>query len=189
MRKLIVFNSVTLDGYFTDAKGDMSWAYNPNKDEEWDAFVAGNAKGGGALLFGRITYDLMVSYWPTPNAIKNNPSVAEGMNRAPKVVFSRILDKVSWNNTKLVKGDLVAEIRKMKQEPGEGLAILGSGSIVAQLAPAGLIDEYQIVVVPVVLGKGRTLFDGIEKKLTLKQIKTRTFRNGNVLLCYEPVRK
>jgi dihydrofolate reductase len=189
MRKLIVFNTVTLDGYFTDAKGDMSWAHNPNKDEEWDAFVAGNAKGGGTLLFGRITYDLMVSYWPTPNAIKNDPVVAEGMNRAPKVVFSRTLDEVSWKNTKLVKGDLVAEIRKMKQEPGEDIAILGSGSIVAQLAPAGLIDEYQIVVVPVVLGKGRTLFDGIGKKLTLKQTKTRIFGNGNVLLCYEPVRK
>ena len=108
------------------------------------------------------------------------------MNNLPKVVFSRTLDKASWNNTKLVKGDLAAEIRKMKKEPGEDMAILGSGSIVSQLAQEGVIDEYQVVVNPVVLGKGRTMFDGIKEKLTLKLTKTRTFGNGNVLLTYAP---
>ena len=108
------------------------------------------------------------------------------MNSMPKVVFSRTLDKVSWNNTKLVKGDIASEIRKMKQEPGPGTAILGSGSIVSQLAPEGLIDEYQVVVNPVVLGKGRTMFDGVKEKLNLKLTKTRTFGNGKVFLCYEP---
>jgi len=102
------------------------------------------------------------------------------------VVFSRTLDKATWNNTKLVKGGMAEEIRKMKSETGEPMAILGSGSIVSQLAQEGLIDEYQIVVNPVALGKGRTLFDGIQKKLILKLTKTRTFGNGNVLLCYEP---
>ena len=86
---------MSLDGYFTDANGDMSWAYNPNKDEEWNAFVANNAKGGGTLLFGRITYELMASYWPTHQASKNNPVVAEGMNRAQKVVFSRTLSPIA----------------------------------------------------------------------------------------------
>jgi dihydrofolate reductase len=184
MRRLTVFNQVTLDGYF--AGGEISWFKTDAKDAEWDAFVKDNAKGGGVLLFGRITYELMASYWPTPLAMQNDPVVAERMNHLQKVVFSRTLDKVTWNNTKLVKGNLAAEVRKMKEASGEDMAILGSGSIVSQLAQEGLIDEYQVVVNPVVLGKGRTMFDGIKETLTLKLTKTRTFGNGNVLLCYEP---
>jgi dihydrofolate reductase len=184
MRKVIVFNSASVDGYFVDMNGDMSWAHN--NDAEFDAFVAGNASAGGELLFGRITYELMASYWPTPFAIENYPVVAKGMNDLPKVVFSRTLAEASWNNTKLVKSGMAAEIRRMKNEPGKDMVIMGSGSIVSQLAQEGVIDEYQIVVVPVVLGKGRTMFDGIKEKLTLKLIKSRTFRNGNVFLCYEP---
>ena len=186
MRKLVSFTQVTLDGYFTGRQGDISWAHEGQQDAEWNAFVAENASGGGQLLFGRMTYDLMVSYWPTPAAREHDPVVADGMNNLPKVVFSRTLDKASWSNTRLVKGDLAAEVRKMKQEPGEDMAILGSGSIVSQLAQAGLIDEYQIVIKPVVLGEGRTMFDGVKEKLTLKLTKTRAFTNGNVLLCYEP---
>ena len=137
------------------------------------------------LVFGRITYELMASFWPTPLAIESMPVVAERMNSMPKVVFSRTLDQASWNNTKLVKGDMAAEVRKMKKEPGDGMVIMGSGSIVSQLAQEGLIDEYQIVVNPVVLGKGRTMFDGVKEKLNLKLTKTRAFGNGNVFLCYE----
>ncbi len=183
MRKVIVFNHVTLDGYFTDKQGDMSWAHK--RDPEWNAFVAQNASGGGVLLFGRITYDLMASYWPTPAAMKNSPTVAEGINKVPKVVFSRTMDKASWNNTKLVKGDPAQEVRTLKASPGEDMVILGSGSIVSQLAQAGLIDEYQMVVCPIVLGDGKTLFEGVDKKLPLKLAKSRTFGNGNVLLSYE----
>jgi len=87
----VVFNSVTLDGYFTDKNSDMSWAHK--NDPEWNAFVADNAKGGGTLLFGRITYELMASFWPTPAAMQMMPDVAKGMNSLPKVVFSRTLDK------------------------------------------------------------------------------------------------
>jgi dihydrofolate reductase len=186
MRKLVAFNNVTLDGYFSGMSGDISWAHKGNEDAEWNAFVADNARAGGMLLLGRITYELMASYWPTPDAMKNYPAVAEGMNNLPKVVFSRTLDKASWHRTKLVKGDLAGEVRAMKQASGEDMAILGSGSIVSQLAQEALIDEYQVVINPVVLGKGRTMFDGIKAKLTLKLTKTRTFSNGNVLLCYEP---
>ena len=186
MRRLTVFNNVTLDGYFTDMNGDMSWAHEREQDPEWKAFVAGNASGGGELLFGRVTYELMASYWPTPAAIKNDPVVAAGMNNLPKVVFSRTLAKASWNNTKLVKGDIAAEVRKMKKAPGKDMVLMGSGSIVSQLAPEGVIDEYQMVVIPVVLGQGRTMFDGIKRRLALKPTKSRTFRNGNVLLGYEP---
>ena len=128
----------------------------------------------------------MASFWPTPFAAENMPVVAQQMNALPKIVFSRTLVKVSWNNTKLVKGDPADEIRRLKQEPGADMVIFGSGSIVSQLAQAGLIDEYQIVVDPVALGQGRTMFEGIKEKLTLKLTRTRTFGNGNVLLCYVP---
>lgn len=185
MRKLAVFNQVSLDGYFVDMHGDMSWAHK--NDSEWQAFVEENARGGGELLFGRITYELMASYWPTPYARENDPIVAERMNSLPKVVFSRTMEKPSWNNTRLVKGDIAAEIRKMKNEPGKDMVIFGSGTIVAQLAQAGLIDEFQIVVNPIILGEGRTMFDGIRERLNLRLTKARTFGNGNVLLCYEPM--
>lgn len=187
MRKLVAFEQVTLDGFFTSLDGDISWAHKAPQDEEWNDFVAGNAKSGGVLVFGRVTYELMASYWPTPMASQNDPAVAEHMNRMPKVVFSRTLTEVSWSNTTLLSGDPAAEMRRMKSDPGEDMAILGSGSIVSQLAEAGLIDELQLVVNPIVLGKGRKLFESIQERLALKLTKTRTFGNGNVLLCYEPV--
>jgi dihydrofolate reductase len=186
MRKLIVFNHVSLDGFFTDVNGDMSFAQNAIPDAEWDAFVAGNASGGGMLVFGRVTYELMAGFWPTPFAVEQMPDVAKRMNNLPKVVFSRTLKEATWNNTRLKRGDIVDEMRKMKQKDGEDMVIFGGGSIVSQLAEEALIDEYQIVVDPVALGKGRTMFEGIKEKLPLKLKKTRTFGNGNVLLCYEP---
>ena len=111
MRKLAAFIQVSLDGYFADSDGGIDWAYKDPTDAEWNAFVAGNAKGGGQLLFGRITYEFMASYWPTPMAAANNPVVAERMNSLPKIVFSRTLDAAPWQNTTLMKGDLVSEVR------------------------------------------------------------------------------
>jgi dihydrofolate reductase len=188
LSKLVVFNHVTMDGYFTDPKGDMSFAHRQQPDPEWDAFVANNAGGGGVIVFGRITYEMMASYWPTPVAAQQMPVVAERMNHLPKVVFSRTLDRVSWQNTQLLKSDLLSEIRRLKREPGPGLTILGSGSIIAQLAPHGVIDEYHIIVNPVILGSGRTMFEGVKDKLPLKLTSTRTFGNGNVLMSYEPLK-
>ena len=186
MRRLLVFNQVSLDGYFTDSNGDMSWAHK--NDPEWNAWTEQNAKGGGVLLFGRITYDMMASFWPTPAAVKSMPVVAERMNNLQKVVFSRTMKKPSWQNTKLVKTGLVEEVRRMKKESGDGMVIMGSGTIVSQLAQEGLIDEFQLVVNPIVLGSGRTLFDGVENKLNMKHTASRTFRNWNVVSSYEPVK-
>jgi dihydrofolate reductase len=186
MRRLTVFNTTSLDGYFTDAHGDMSFAHGEGPDAEWDAFVEGNARGGGVLLFGRITYELMAAFWPTPLAARTMPVVAERMNGLPKVVFSRTLDQASWSHTTLVKADLVGEVRRLKEAPGPDLVILGSGSIVSQLAPHRLIDEYQIVIRPVALGRGRTIFEGVGERVPLRLKTSRAFRNGNVLLCYVP---
>ena len=184
MPKLVVYNSMSLDGYFTDANGDMSWAHK--QDPEWQAFVAENARGGGQLLFGRVTYNLMVSFWPTPLAAQSNPIIAERMNNLRKYVFSTTMDQASWSNTTLFRGDLATEVRKLKQEPGPNIVIMGSGSLVAQLAEAGLIDEYQIVLNPLVVGSGRTLFEGVKRKLPMKLARSRAFDNGNVMLFYEP---
>jgi dihydrofolate reductase len=109
MRTLSAFLNLTLDGYFAGPNGELDWAHRAGKDPEWNAFVAGNAKSGGTLLLGRRTYEMMVSYWPTAEAKKNDPAVAEGMNSAPKVVFSRTLDKSPWSNTTVIKGDLAME--------------------------------------------------------------------------------
>jgi dihydrofolate reductase len=184
MRKVIVYNNVSLDGYFVDAKGDMSWAHK--RDPEWSAFVEENAHGESVLMFGRVTYDLMAGFWPTEAAFKTLPLVAERMNNLPKVVFSRTMDKASWKNTALIKSDPASAVRKMKQEPGDSMVIMGSGVIISQLTDARLIDEYQIVMTPIVLGKGRTMFDGVKEKFPLKLAKSRTFGNGSVVLWYEP---
>ncbi len=186
MQKLIVFNNMSLDGYFTDAQSSMTFAQNGKKDPEWDAFVAGNAGGGGMFVFGRITYEIMAAFWPTPAATSSMPKVAATMNNNPKVVFSRTLKKADWNNTKILKGDLLEEIRKLKAGPGEGAVIFGSGSIVSPLSQARLIDEYQLIVVPLVLGKGRTMFEGIKANLPLELVGSRAFKNGNILLRYIP---
>ena len=186
MRELIVFNQVSMDGYFADSHGDMSWAHK--KDAEWRAFVEDNASSGGELLFGRITYELMVSHWPTVGPRDDDAKLAERMNLLPKVVFSRTMDKATWNNTRLVKSGLMEEVRKMKESSGKTMVIFGSGTLVSQLTQAGLIDEYQVVVNPIVLGKGRTMFEGVQEKLSLKLTKTRTFSNGNILLYYRPTR-
>jgi len=186
MRKLSVFNNISLDGYFTDAKGDMSWAHK--QDAEWQDFTAGNARGGGVMLFGRVTYDLMAGFWPTPMAMQSLPEVATAMNKAEKIVFSRRMDKAAWNNTRLVKDDIAGTVAKLKAESGDGMVIFGSGTIVAQLTEAGLIDEFQIALSPIVLGGGRTMFEGVATRPTLKRTEARTFANGAVFLRYETVR-
>jgi dihydrofolate reductase len=184
MGKLVAFNFVTLNGYFKGPDGDISWHRHGAEENEYGAEML---KAGSTLIFGRVTYEMMASYWLTPLAINEAPIVAEGMNRAEKIVFSRTLEKADWSNTRLVKDNIVEEIRKMKQTPGKDLALLGSGSILTQLADQGLIDEFQIMVDPVVLGDGTPIFHGIRHKLDLKLIRTRVFKSGVVLLSYRPM--
>ena len=186
MRKIRVFIFSALDGYFKGPKSDISWHRH---DAEGTAHAVKMLKPGNTLLFGRVTYELMASYWPTPYAINNDPIVAAGMNKADKIVFSRTLKKASWNNTRIVKNNIEEEIAKMKRMPGKNMTLLGSGTILTQLAQQGLIDEYQIMVDPVVLGAGTPMFKGIKHRLNLKLTKTKTFENGAVLLCYKPMKK
>jgi len=181
-RKLSVYNSLSLDGYFTDGTPDLGWAHT--KDPEWGAFTRENASGAAELIFGRKTYEMMARFWPTPQARQALPEVAGSMNRMIKNVFSHSLASVDWENSRLVKGDLATEVQRLKSEPGPTLLIMGSGEIVSQLTQAGLIDEYQLAIVPVVLGKGRPLFEGVTTRPRLELTKTRAFQNGKIVAWY-----
>lgn len=184
MRRLAVFNSVSLDGYFTGANGDMSWAHK--NDPEWVEFTNSNTKGQSMMLFGRVTYDMMKSFWPTPAAQQSMPQVADKMNGSPKVVFSHTLNEATWENTQLVKDDIVGFVRDLKEQSGPDLILMGSGTIIAQLSAARLVDQYQIVTVPIVLGQGRTMFEGMPDALELERVDSRTFTNGNIVNTYRP---
>lgn len=123
-------------------------------------------------------------FWPTEQAKTQMPDVARGMNEMKKYVVSRTLTSVDWQNTTLLKGHLVEEVKKLKAEPGPDLTIMGSGKVVAQLTQAGLIDGYQFVVIPIILGAGRTLFDGVVRRPVLKRTDSRMFKNGSAVLTY-----
>jgi dihydrofolate reductase len=130
---------------------------------------------------------MMAGFWPSSQALSNQPVVAARMNATPKIVFSRTLAHADWNNTELKNpADLAAEMRGLKARPGEGMVILGSGMLVAQLAQAGLVDEFQVVVNPLALGGGRSLFAGANGPLPMQLLESRAFRNGKVLLRYAP---
>jgi dihydrofolate reductase len=183
MGKIIVFNFITLNGFFEGKGKDSSWHVHGQEENE---FAVEMLNKGGTLLFGRVTYEMMAGYWTSDFALQNDPKVAEGMNRAEKIVFSRTLQKADWNNTRLIRDNILEELRKLK-ESGEEMAVLGSGSIVTQLAENNLIDEYQIMVDPVVLGEGTSIMQGISRKINLKLKDHRVFKSGVVLLIYEPL--
>jgi len=183
MRKVFLFNMTTLDGFFEGPNQDISWH---NVDDEFNEFAINQLKEVDTLLFGRVTYQGMASYWPTEFAISNDPIVAGLMNSLPKIVFSKTLNAVEWNNSRLVNDNAAEEVLKLKEQPGKDIAIFGSSHLAVTLAEHGLIDEYRIIVNPVFLGHGTPLLKGIEKKLDLKLLKVRTFKSGNVLLYYAP---
>jgi len=182
MARLSSFMMVSLDGCYADANGDMSFAHHG--DAEMRSFTAESARGSGGLLFGRVTYEMMTHYWPTPLAKQNDPEVAEAMNARPKFVFSKTLQEASWNNTRIVQGELARELGKLKAESPVDLAILGSGTLVGALASLGLIDRYDVLINPVVLGGGKRFFAGVTRPPALVLEKTRTFENGCVLASY-----
>lgn len=185
-RTLAAFIEISLDGYYCDGNDEIGFAHKAPEDTEWNTFVAGNASGGGMLLLGRKTYDMMASWWPTPMAAQAMPVVAARMNEMRKIVCSRTLDSAEWHNTTLLKSDLVGTIQRLKAETGPDITILGSGSIVAQLTDARLIDSYQVVVNPVALGGGKAIFSGLKEPLNLELRNTRVFDNGSTVLWYAP---
>jgi dihydrofolate reductase len=182
--KLFSFNMVSLDGFF---EGPEPWSIDwHTTDEEFNTFAVEQLNTIGTLLFGRMTYEGMASYWPTPAALESDPAVAGAMNSLPKIVFSRTLETANWNNSRLVKTDIAKEIEKLKRQPAKDLALFGSARLMSSLMKLNLIDEHRVMVNPVVLGRGTPLFQGVDDRLNLKLISARPFTSGNVLLTYQP---
>jgi dihydrofolate reductase len=182
MRTLSLFNLVTIDGYFEGPDREIDWH---NVDQEFNEFAIDQLNRTDLLLFGRVTYELMASYWPTSIALRDDPIVAGKMNSIPKIVFSRTLKRADWNNTRLIREVDAEEISQLKQVPGKDIAIFGSSNLAVTFIHHGLIDEFRIIVNPVALGGGNPLFKGLHDRLNLKLLTAKAFHSGNVLLCYQ----
>lgn len=185
MRNIIMLNRLSIDGFFAGPNGDIDWfIHDPEVDQ-----AAHEMMQPDTVLLGRVTYQLFESYWPhvatDPKTSKEARVIADELNQMTKVVFSKTtLKKVSWENSNLVTGDVTTEVKALKQGHGADITIFGSGTIVQQLAKEGLIDEYLMVVTPVVVGTGKPLFKDVQK-INLELVETRDFKSGNVLLHYK----
>ncbi len=182
MGKVIVSEMVSIDGYFAGPNGEIDWH---NVDAEFNEFAIRQLDTADLLLFGRVTYDLMVSWWPTPDGIKDDPEVARRMNALKKIVFSKTLHDPQWNNTETRTEINAEEIQKLKQSSDKNILIFGSGTIVRACTTLNLIDEYRLIVAPVVLGSGKSFFAGVEKH-KLKRVEAKPLGSENVLLTYQP---
>jgi dihydrofolate reductase len=172
---------VTVDGFFAGKNGEIDWHV---VDAEFNEYAIEMLHSVDTLIFGRVTYDMMKSYWSTTQATTDDSIVAGLMNSTSKIVFSKTDGTFDWNNSMVMKDIVADEIIKLKQQPGKDMVILGSGTIVSAFAQLGLIDEYRLIVNPVVLGAGKTLFEGISERLKLKLLKTKTLGSGDVILYY-----
>ncbi len=186
MRKILFQNLISLDGYFEGPKKEIDWH---NVDAEFNEYAISLLNRIDTLIFGRVTYQLMAAYWPTPEARTDDPNVAAAMNNIAKLVASKTLKTVEWENSKLIHGDIPSEIRRLKQLEGKDMAVFGSSTLAITLIDNDLIDEFHLIINPLVLGGGKTLFEGINHRLPLKLAEVRTFKNGNVLHIYYPIRK
>jgi dihydrofolate reductase len=185
MRKVILSNLVSLDGFMAGPNGEIDW-FTGVADKEFESYAVDLIDSIDTMLFGRVTYELMAGYWPAATPETDDPRIIEAMNNTRKVVFSNTLGKVDWKNSRLVKGDAAEETAKLKEQSGRDMVIYGSGGIVSALAPKGLIDDYRIFVAPIVLGKGKPLFDCVDTRIRLELLETKSFRSGMVVLRYGP---
>ena len=179
MAKLVMWNLMTLDGFVEGPNRDISWHFDVWGDE-LERLSIDQMKAAGGLMFGRVTYDLMVSHWPSATG-----EVADFMNELPKYVFSRTLTKSDWNNTQMFGADVRGTIERLKRESGKDILLFGSADLAADLMPHRLIDEFRIAVNPIILGGGTPLFKPGEK-LKLKLLDSRPLSTGIVILRYVP---
>ncbi len=180
MRKLFWQMSVTLDGFMEGPNRELDHTAG-FQDPDFDRYATDMLNSIGGMLLGRVTYELFADYWPSAKG----PD-ADQMNLLPKFVFSRTLKKVDWKNSRLAQGNVAEEVTRLKQQPGKDLALFGSADLAATLVRLGLIDEYRILVTPVVLGRGTPMFKHSESTLTLELLKATTWSSGTVALWYRP---
>ncbi|MEA5114765.1 MAG: dihydrofolate reductase family protein [Geobacteraceae bacterium] len=179
MRKLIMWNLMTLDGYFEGPNRDIDW-HEDVWGDELEQFSIEQCQAAGAFLFGRVTYELMANYWPSAKG-----EIADFMNGLPKIVASRTMEKADWHNTRLVRENVPEEIARLKAEFGKDIFIFGSADLSASLIPQGLIDEFRLCVVPTVLGGGSFLFKASPERLKLRLLDSRPLETGAVILRYQ----
>jgi dihydrofolate reductase len=182
VRRIFAFIMTTLDGYYEGPNQEFDFWVT---DEEFDEFSVEQLDEVDTLLFGRVTYEGMAAYWPTRAAEQENPEVAARMNGLGKVVVSRTLDEADWTGTRIVRDDVAGELTALKQQPGKDIAILGSPQLTESLLRMGLVDELRVMVNPVILGAGKSLFRTARDRIGLKLLKARRFDSGNVLLHYQ----
>jgi dihydrofolate reductase len=195
MRKIIVFNRVSADGYFAGADGNLDWVV---QETGFDSDVAGRLSGSDMMLFGRKTYDMFESFWPhaidtpttamdphgPPRSTPELHAMGVWINESAKLVFSRTRTEVPWRNSRLAPGLEPREIDALKRGPGKDILVFGSGSVASQLTRHSLVDEYHFVVCPVVLGEGRSLLTGVPASVRLQLAEARPYPSGNVMLRY-----
>jgi dihydrofolate reductase len=180
MRKLFWQMNVTLDGFMEGPNQDLKYTAG-FEDPDFDRYATEMLRSIDGIVLGRRTYQLFAGYWPSATG----PD-AERMNELPKIVFSRTLKKVDWNNSRLVSDSVGEEVARLKRERGKDLALFGSADLASTFMHHGLIDEYRILVTPVVLGSGTPMFKGIEDRIALKLLKAATWSSGIVALYYQP---
>lgn len=179
MRRLVAWNVMTLDGY---CEGKSPWDLGFMEmvwGEELEAFSLAQGNEIGTLLFGRRTYEGMESHWTTATG-----AIADMMNALEKAVATRTLDKATWNNTRLLKGDALAAVKGLKAEDGKDIYVFGSADLLASLLSAGLVDEYRLCLAPLVLGGGNPLFKPQDRQIRMRLENTRPLKTGGVILTY-----
>ena len=187
MRKILSLIHMTLDGFAAGPNGEMDWiVYNDEVERESHELHARM----DAAIYGRVTYDIMQSYWPSVLADPATHASPEGAHarwydNATKFVFSRTLDHVSPRNTVLLKDNVVEEMRRIKQQPGKDIWLLGSPSIAQLLARHNLIDEFRLNISPVILGRGKSYFANVDAMTSLNLLESRTLKGGVVALRYQ----
>jgi dihydrofolate reductase len=197
MRKIVVFDRVTADGYFSGPEGNLDWVV---PDAEIDKLGGDAVPGpGNMMLFGRRTYQMFESFWP--HVLKDSPEapdphvpgrqsaamrgMAVWIHEATKIVFSKSLKDVTWHNSRLLRDVDPAGIDALKNEPGgDEIMIFGSGQIVSKLTALGLIDEYHLIVSPLLLGGGKPLVSGVTSRVPLDLLEAKRYESGNVMLRY-----
>jgi dihydrofolate reductase len=178
MRRLIVSNVMSLDGFFEDTEQKIDWF---PRDEEFFAYARAMLRSVDTILFGRTTWLMMAAYWPSAPT----DEIAEKMNGLAKIVFSSTLTAAEWNRTTLLREDPVREVSRLKQSAGGDMVVLGSGALASSLLAAGLVDEYRVIVDSVVLGNGTPLFQNIPVRIRLRLASVQRLASGVVILTYK----
>jgi dihydrofolate reductase len=183
VRTLASFIMTSLDGFYEGPNGELDWSI---VDEEFRDFALRQLDEADTLGFGRATYDHMAAYWPTDQAEANDPAIASRMNSKPKLVFSTALEQADWSNTTIMEGEAVERIEAVRTAPGGELLVIGSAHLTACFVAAGVLDELRIMVAPVVIGQGRSLFEDLKVRVGLSLAYVRQFDSGSLLLTYHP---